>query len=88
MDNCPVYLESHLEKITEYNIAGPPTFIQQGGIIALKEGETFIRENNKRYLKALSVFKDWTDSQERIEFCVPEAAFYAFFNITPFVRSL
>ena len=78
---APATLETQLEKITEYNVAGPPTFIQQGGIIALKEGETFIQENNKRYLKALSLFKEWTDSQERIGFCVPEAAFYAFFKI-------
>ena len=78
---APAKLEVQFEKLTEYNVAGPPPFIQQAGITALCEGEDFIRESNGRYQKALSYFKEWSESQERIEFVAPNAAFYAFFQI-------
>ncbi|MEC8843913.1 MAG: aminotransferase class I/II-fold pyridoxal phosphate-dependent enzyme, partial [SAR324 cluster bacterium] len=78
---APVQLGTHFEKLNEYNVAGPPPFIQQAGITALKKGEAFIRESNARYLQALSYFTEWAKSQERIEFDVPTAAFYAFFKI-------
>ena len=77
----PVQLGVQFEKLTEYNVAGPPPFIQQAGISALREGESFISESNLRYSKALSYFKEWAEFQERIEFDVPNAAFYAFFKI-------
>ena len=78
---APVKLGIQFEKLNEYNVAGPPPFIQQAGITALKKGEAFIRESNARYLQALSYFTEWAKSQERIEFDVPTAAFYAFFKI-------
>ncbi|HJM07576.1 MAG TPA: pyridoxal phosphate-dependent aminotransferase [SAR324 cluster bacterium] len=78
---APAEIATQLEKLTEYNIAGPPPFIQQAGITALQQGEEFIHESNERYLKALSYFKEWAESQERIEFDAPTAAFYAFFKI-------
>ena len=78
---APAKLEVQFEKLTEYNVAGPPPFIQQAGITALSEGEEFIRESNGRYQKALSYFKEWSESQERIDFVAPNAAFYAFFQI-------
>ena len=78
---APVQLGVQFEKLNEYNVAGPPPFIQQAGITALKKGEAFIRESNARYLQALSYFTEWAKSQERIEFDVPTAAFYAFFKI-------
>ena len=78
---APVQLGIHFEKLNEYNVAGPPPFIQQAGITALKNGEAFIRESNARYLQALSYFTEWAKSQVRIEFDVPTAAFYAFFKI-------
>tara|TARA_B100000085_G_scaffold278985_1_gene301571 strand:+ start:983 stop:2155 length:1173 start_codon:yes stop_codon:yes gene_type:complete len=78
---APVQLGVQFEKLNEYNVAGPPPFIQQAGITALKKGEAFIRESNARYLQALSYFTEWAKAQERIEFDVPTAAFYAFFKI-------
>ena len=78
---APVQLGVQFEKLNEYNVAGPPPFIQQAGITALKKGEVFIRESNARYLQALSYFTEWAKAQERIEFDVPTAAFYAFFKI-------
>ena len=78
---APVQLGIQFEKLNEYNVAGPPPFIQQAGITALKKGEAFIRESNARYLQALSYFTEWSKAQERIEFDAPTAAFYAFFKI-------
>ena len=78
---APANLGVQFEKLNEYNVAGPPPFIQQAGIAALKEGEAFIKESNNRYLNALSHFTEWAKAQERIEFAPPVAAFYAFFKI-------
>ena len=78
---APVEVSKEFEKLTEYNVAGPPPFIQQAGVVALRDGEAFIQESNERYLKALSVFSDWASSEDRIEFDRPEATFYAFFSV-------
>ena len=78
---APVEVSKEFEKLTEYNVAGPPPFIQQAGVVALRDGEAFIQESNERYLKALSVFSDWASSEDRIEFDRPEATFYAFFRV-------
>ena len=78
---APVEVSKEFEKLTEYNVAGPPPFIQQAGVVALRDGEAFIQESNERYLNALSVFSDWASSENRIEFERPEATFYAFFRV-------
>ena len=78
---APVEVSKEFEKLTEYNVAGPPPFIQQAGVVALRDGEAFIQESNERYLNALSVFSDWASSENRIEFDRPEATFYAFFRV-------
>ena len=78
---APVEVSREFEKLTEYNVAGPPPFIQQAGVVALRDGEAFIQESNERYLNALSVFSDWASSENRIEFDRPEATFYAFFRV-------
>ena len=78
---APVEVSREFEKLTEYNVAGPPPFIQQAGVVALRDGEAFIQESNERYLSALSVFSDWASSENRIEFDRPEATFYAFFRV-------
>ena len=77
----PIEVSKEFEKLTEYNVAGPPPFIQQAGVVALRDGESFVNESNKRYLNALSAFADWARSEDRIEFDRPEATFYAFFSV-------
>ena len=77
----PIEVNKEFEKLTEYNVAGPPPFIQQAGVVALRDGESFVQESNQRYLNALSAFSDWARSEDRIEFDSPEATFYAFFSV-------
>ena len=77
----PIEVSKEFEKLTEYNVAGPPPFIQQAGVVALRDGESFVQESNKRYLNALSAFSDWASSEDRIKFDRPEATFYAFFSV-------
>ena len=78
---APVEVSKEFEKLTEYNVAGPPPFIQQAGVVALRDGESFVQESNERYLNALSTFSEWARSENRIEFDKPEATFYAFFRV-------
>ena len=85
---APANLESQFEKLTEYNIAGPPPFVQHAGITALKEGESFIRESRMRYQKRRDRLGEWVKSQPRLVYASPEAAFYAFFEIRDATDSL
>jgi aspartate/methionine/tyrosine aminotransferase len=78
---APIEVSKEFEKLTEYNVAGPPPFIQQAGVVALKNGESFIQESNLRYQNALTAFSEWAESESRIEFDRPEATFYAFFKV-------
>jgi aspartate/methionine/tyrosine aminotransferase len=39
---APAALSPSFEMLTEYNIAGPPGFVQRAGIVAVQEGEPFL----------------------------------------------
>ena len=45
----PAALGPTFEMLTEYNIAGPAGFIQRAGVVAVQDGEPFVREMVARY---------------------------------------
>ena len=49
---APAALGPAFEMLTEYNIAGPPGFVQRAGIVAVREGEPFVAEIVARYRAA------------------------------------
>ena len=46
---APAALAPCFEMLTEYNIAGPPGFVQRAGIVAVQDGEPFVAEIVARY---------------------------------------
>lgn len=77
----PVELGPVLEKLTEFNIAGPAGFIQQAGVVAVREGEDFAREVVARYHRARDLTVERIGAMPRAFLPEPHAAFYAFVQV-------
>jgi aspartate/methionine/tyrosine aminotransferase len=67
--------------LTEYNIAGPPGFVQRAGIVAVQDGEPFVDEIVARYRSARDLVAKRVASIPRLSLPRPEAAFYAFIRV-------
>ena len=70
-----------LEKLTEYNVASPPTASQHAGVTAVREGERFMKDMVQKYKVARDTIQQRLGSMSRVTMPRPDAAFYAFFRI-------
>jgi aspartate/methionine/tyrosine aminotransferase len=70
-----------LEKLTEFNIAGPAGFIQQAGVVAVRDGEGFVREIGARYGQARDLVVERIGAMPGVFLPKPHAAFYAFMQV-------
>ena len=77
----PERLTETLEKLMEFNIAGPPGFVQQAGRAALAHGEAFIAESVGRYEASRDLLMGHLDQWPGVSWDLPEAAFYAFLKV-------
>jgi aspartate/methionine/tyrosine aminotransferase len=78
---APAALAPCFEMLTEYNIAGPPGFVQQAGIVAVRDGEPFVAEIVARYRAARDLVTRRVAAIPRLSLPMPEAAFYAFIRV-------
>jgi aspartate/methionine/tyrosine aminotransferase len=78
---APAMLSRTLEKLTEFNIAGPPGFVQRAGVEAVRHGEAFIAETIEHYRKARTLDTSRLRDMPRVHLAEPAAAFYAFFRV-------
>jgi aspartate/methionine/tyrosine aminotransferase len=49
---APKGLLETFEKLTEFNIAGPPGFVQRAGVVAARDGEQFVEQTVARFGRA------------------------------------
>ena len=70
-----------LEKMNEYNVANAASMAQHAGIVALRDGEDFVRETVTRYGHARDLVFQRLAGMPRVRLARPEAAFYAFFSV-------
>ena len=77
----PAGLGPTFEMLTEYNIAGPAGFIQQAGVVAVRDGEPCVQETVERYRAARNLTVDRIARIPRMSLPIPEAAFYAFIRV-------
>ena len=70
-----------LEKMNEYNVANAASMAQHAGIVALRDGEDFVRETVERYGRARDLVFQRLAGMPRVKLARPEAAFYAFFSV-------
>ena len=85
---APAALGPTFEKLTEFNIAGPPGFVQRAGVEAIRHGEAFIAETVDHYRRARDLVLGRLRAMERIRLPEPTAAFYAFFEVAGMDSSL
>ncbi len=77
----PVDAGDAFEKLVEYNIANPTTFVQYAGITAIRDGEDFIAETLERYRRNRDIVVQRLGAMKRVTLSRPEGAFYAFFAV-------
>jgi aspartate/methionine/tyrosine aminotransferase len=77
----PEAIGRSLSKLNEFNIASPATFIQHAGIVAVREGEDFVRETVERYRRNRDLVFQRLAAMPRVTLARPEGAFYAFFAL-------
>lgn len=77
----PLAVGRHLGILTEYNIAGPTTFVQHAGVTAVRDGDGHIASLIDRYTKNRDLVCDRLADWERVRLARPDGAFYAFFAV-------
>lgn len=78
---APPRLCTAIEKMTEFNISHPTTFVQWGGVSALNEGDAYIDGLVERYNRAADMVYQALAPLPRVRLGKPEGAFYAFFAL-------
>ena len=78
---APPDLLLSLAKLTEYNIAGPATFVQHAGIVALREGEAHVARSRAAFEERRDLVYRRLSALNRIGMVKPKGAFYAFFSV-------
>src|SRR5690606_29875757 len=78
---APAALGPTFEMLTEYNIAGPPGFVQRAGVVAVRDGEPFVAEIVARYRAARDLVLERVAAIPRLALPRPDAAFYAFMRV-------
>ncbi|MFN4312321.1 MAG: pyridoxal phosphate-dependent aminotransferase [Ferrovibrio sp.] len=85
---APPRLCAVVEKMTEFNISHPTTFVQWGGVTALNDGDTYIEGLVERYSRAADMVYQALAPLPRVKLAKPEGAFYAFFGLDGMTDSL
>ena len=78
---APPELAVVLEKMTEFNVSHPTTFVQWGGVAALDHGDAYVDALVRRYAEAAELVYDRLSSLPRVRLSRPRSAFYAFFRV-------
>jgi aspartate aminotransferase len=85
---APPRLCAVVEKMTEFNISHPTTFVQWGGVTALNDGDAYIEGLVERYSRAADMVYQALAPLPRVRLAKPEGAFYAFFGLDGMTDSL
>lgn len=85
---APEYLSDTFEKLNEFNISGPTSFVQRAGLVAIRDGEPFVASLIERYAQARDMVVQRLGAMKRVRLYRPEAAFYAFFEVEGMSDSL
>ncbi len=70
-----------VENLIQYSTSGVAQFMQRAGIVALENGEDFVRQQVARARKSRDIACDILGRTGRCRFAVPQGAFYLFFSV-------
>ena len=74
----PNNYEEQMAVMSEMYNTGAPSFIQLGAITALEKGEETLNMLRQSYSDSLTIANEILGNHPRIEYAIPEGAFYAF----------
>ncbi|MDT8329667.1 pyridoxal phosphate-dependent aminotransferase [Roseomonas gilardii] len=77
----PQGLDATFAKLNQYNTTSIPTFVQHAAIVALEQGDGFIRKMVGRCAESRQIFVDGLSRLPGVTLSVPEGAFYLFFSV-------
>ncbi|UPG71179.1 pyridoxal phosphate-dependent aminotransferase [Roseomonas gilardii subsp. gilardii] len=77
----PEGLDATFAKLNQYNTTSIPTFVQHAAIVALEQGDGFIRKMVGRCAESRQIFVDGLSRLPGVTLSVPEGAFYLFFSV-------
>jgi aspartate/methionine/tyrosine aminotransferase len=78
---APAELHPTLDKVIEFNTSGAPTFLQPGGVAAIRDGEVFIASFVERCRRGRDLVIQGLARFPRVRCAAPQGAFYAFFAV-------
>ncbi|MFH1804715.1 MAG: pyridoxal phosphate-dependent aminotransferase [Pseudomonadota bacterium] len=78
---APASIGGEIEKLMEFNVSCPAGFIQKAGVVALRDGESFVASSRQRYSRARVALIDRLRDMNRIHLPGGDGAFYAFFRV-------
>jgi aspartate/methionine/tyrosine aminotransferase len=67
-----------MTKVAEFMTSSAPAMLQQAGITALRDGESFVRETQARYAARRKLVMDGLATMPRLSLAAPAGAFFAF----------
>ena len=77
-----------MTKVEEFIISSPPAMVQRAGIVALRDGEPFIRELRRQYQTRRRIAIDRIEKIPRLSLPKADGAFYVFPQIEGMTDSM
>ncbi len=78
---APPEIGQVIENLIQYSNSGVAQFMQRGAVVALNEGDGFIRENIARATTSRDILCDALIATNRVETLKPDGALYAFLKV-------
>ena len=85
---APAACEAKLGQLTEFNTSSTSGFVQDAGIVAMRDGEEEIAKLQARLKTAYAMTAYELEKFSRVEFIEPDGAFYSFFRVDGLTDSL
>lgn len=71
-------LAALMTKLGEFIISNPPSMVQRAGIVALRDGEPYVKEIREKYTRQRQVAIDKLRAIPQVKLPIPQGGFYAF----------
>jgi len=78
---APAACETKLAQLTEFNTSSTAGFVQDAGVVALRDGEAEIANLQAKLQTAYEMTAHELGKFSRVEFIQPDGAFYSFFRV-------
>lgn len=78
---APPEMGQVIENLIQYSNSGVAQFMQRGCVVALDQGDDFVRENIERARTSRDILCDMLIATNRVETLKPDGALYAFLKI-------